>query len=725
MADKPDGPVNETSTASLPADTAAKPRTASKTSTAQSASPAKKPAAKASASTKAPAKTPAKTRAKTSAKPAAKSATKSATKVATKSPAKRPAKTATKTAAKSPAKSASAKRAAVRPAAKVKSAAAPKAKRAPAAGTKPSAPVRTKKKAAAKPPAPKKASAAKKPPASKQAPASRKAPTAKKAPASRKALTAKKAPASKKAVATKPSNLAATAASLLNPMTPVKAYANLAGKVLNRLVKEQKATPAQIIREIEKGPKGPQVVAAFDFDGTLIGGYSGAMLYKERQKRKEVSRDEVTESFTLMFKIIAKMVEANEMVARAFARWEGKSEAEMEELSNHIYENAIQDSVFPEMREILDAHRKAGHTLVVATSASRYQAEPAVTALGIDKLLCTELEVKDGKLTGKIAGENLFGAGKAAAIAKFVEEQGASLENTHFYADGSEEVGLMQSVGHPRPVNPGSKLLEAAKDNRWPVLRLGSRGSAKPGHFIRTLAGVASIGPILQTGLAVGAITQDKRAFANTVMPAWINSNMRLAGVKMKVSGRQHLWSRRPAVFVFNHRNYYDGMIAAALVKTDYAAIARKEMGENAIGKLIQKIMPTILIDRGSGSARRAAQSLQPVVDAMQNDGYSVMLSPEGTRTKGRLNSVGPFKKGAFHMAMAAGVPVVPIVIRNALDIAAHGQGAMRPGTIDVRVLPPISMDDWTRQNMEEKIEQVRQMYIDTLSDWPAADADA
>ena len=220
---------------------------------------------------------------------------------------------------------------------------------------------------------------------------------------------------------------------------------------------------------------------------------------------------------------------------------------------------------------------------------------------------------------------------------------------------------------------------------------------------------MASVGPILQTGLAVGAITRDKRAFANMVMPAWINTNMMMAGVKLRVAGRKHLWAQRPAVFIFNHRNYYDGMIAAALVKTDYAAIAREEMGDNAIGKLITKIMPTILIKRGTGSKVEAARSLDPVVHAMKVEGYSVMLSPEGTRTVGKRNSVGPFKKGAFHMAMAAGVPVVPIVIRNALDIASRS-GSMRPGTVDVAVLPPVSVADWTTANMAEKIEGVRQI---------------
>ncbi|MEO6092596.1 MAG: HAD-IB family hydrolase [Novosphingobium sp.] len=518
--------------------------------------------------------------------------------------------------------------------------------------------------------------------------------------------------------------LSGGAVKLLNPMNTIKAYGNFAGKLINRVKSEEKSSVAELITEIERGPQGPQVVAAFDFDGTLIGGYSGSMLFQERRKRKEVTRDEITGSISIMFKTMAKMVESNEFVAQSFARWEGKTHDEMQELSSHIYENAIQDAVFPEMREVLAAHRRAGHTIVCATSASRYQAEPAITALGIDTLLCTELEVKDGKLTGKLAGENLYGAGKAAAIKAFVEDRGHSLSDTHFYADGSEEVGLMESVGHPHPINPGSKLLDAAKKNKWPVLRLTSRGGAKPGDFLRNIAGMASLAPVLQTGLAVGAVTRDKRAFANVVMPAWIGKQMQRAGVKLRVSGRKHLWTRRPAVFIFNHRNLYDGMIAAALVKTDYAAIAKKEMGENPVGKLIQKIMPTVLIERGSGGKDSARAALQPVVDAMQKDGYSVMLSPEGTRTIGHEKSVGPFKKGAFHMAMAAGVPVVPIVIRNALDIAGRDQGAMRPGTVDVTVLPPVSVDDWTPENMAAKIEEVRQSFIATLNDWPEPDED-
>ncbi|MFD1613225.1 HAD-IB family hydrolase [Sphingomonas tabacisoli] len=505
-----------------------------------------------------------------------------------------------------------------------------------------------------------------------------------------------------------------------DPMAGFNAYAKATERMLNALLPEQKMSLDKLIQDIEQGPQGPRVIAAFDFDGTLIGGLSGGMLFKERMKRKEVSRDEITEAFGTTFKTMAKIVEANEMLAQAFARWAGKTETEMEDLGAYLFENAIQDSVFPEMLQIVAAHRRAGHTIVVATSASRFQAEATVRSLGIEHLLCSQLEVVDGKLTGKVVGETLYGKGKVAAIKRFVDEHGSSLADTHFYADGSEEVALMEAVGHPHPVNPGSELANAAKNHKWPVLRLTTRGSSKPVDFARNIAGLSTLMPILQTGLAVGAVTRDRRTLANTVMPTWMNMQLQMAGVKLRVWGRSNLMARRPAIFIFNHRNLYDGMFAAVLVKTDYVALAKKEMGNNPIGKLVQQLMPTVLLDREQGSRAKAAEALKPVIDAVQKEGYSVILAPEGTRTVGNLQSVGPFKKGAFHMAMAAGVPIIPIVIRNALDVAARNGAALRPGTVDVAVLPPIPVDDWTPRTMSQKIEEVRQLYTDTLANWPS-----
>ncbi|MET0180887.1 MAG: HAD-IB family hydrolase, partial [Novosphingobium sp.] len=506
-----------------------------------------------------------------------------------------------------------------------------------------------------------------------------------------------------------------------SPLAPFNAAAKASENLLVRMRKEKLATADEVIREIEKGPKGPRIVAAFDFDGTLVGGYTGVMLLQERIRRKEVNLAEIADTAGVTFKAMTRLLEANDVVSHSMAQWAGKTQEEMEELSAHLYENQIQDSVFPEMRRILAAHRAAGHTIVVATSASRYQVAPTVEALGIDQLLCTVVEVAEGKLTGKLVGDSLFGPGKVAAIERFVAENGSTLADTHFYADGDEEVGLMEAVGHPHPVNPGSKLAQTARARRWPVLRLESRGSTKPLHLVRSIGGMLSIMPILQAGVAVGLLTRNKRAMGNIVMPTWIAAQLSLAGVKLRVSGRRNLHVRRPAVFIFNHRNNFDGSFVAALVKTDYVAIAKKEMASNPIGKLTSLLLPTVFIDRDKSGAKSAAETLAPVVEAIDK-GFSVMLAPEGTRVKGNLESVGEFKKGAFHIAMAGGIPLIPVVIRNALDVAAHSAGAMRPGTVDLAVLPPVPVDDWSLGTLDKHVAEVRQMFIDTLRDWPEPD---
>ena len=94
-----------------------------------------------------------------------------------------------------------------------------------------------------------------------------------------------------------------------------------------------------------------------------------------------------------------------------------------------------------------------------------------------------------------------------------------------------------------------------------------------------------------------------------------------------------------------------------------------------------------------------------------------MVIAPEGTRLD--TTEVGPFKKGPFRIAMAAGIPIVPVVIRNAEVIGARDSSTFNPGTVDVAVFPPIPVDDWTVDNLAAHIAGVRQLYLDTLKKWP------
>jgi putative phosphoserine phosphatase/1-acylglycerol-3-phosphate O-acyltransferase len=112
-----------------------------------------------------------------------------------------------------------------------------------------------------------------------------------------------------------------------------------------------------------------------------------------------------------------------------------------------------------------------------------------------------------------------------------------------------------------------------------------------------------------------------------------------------------------------------------------------------------------------------APAALEALVAAARK-GLSILIAPEGARLD--TGSVGPFKRGAFLIAMATGLPIVPIVIRNSESVAGRDAAALHPGTVDIAVLPPVSTQNWTLRKLREQIEQIRTDYVETLADWPA-----
>jgi putative phosphoserine phosphatase/1-acylglycerol-3-phosphate O-acyltransferase len=90
-----------------------------------------------------------------------------------------------------------------------------------------------------------------------------------------------------------------------------------------------------------------------------------------------------------------------------------------------------------------------------------------------------------------------------------------------------------------------------------------------------------------------------------------------------------------------------------------------------------------------------------------------VAIAPEGTRSCG--DRLGEFKKGPFHIAMQAGVPVVPIVIHNASDVLPKGNFFIRPTRVVVDVLEPVSTENWRAETVDAHVHDIRQRYLDAL----------
>lgn len=467
---------------------------------------------------------------------------------------------------------------------------------------------------------------------------------------------------------------------------------------------------ALLTREIEEGPRGPQVGAFFDLDRTLIAGFSASSFVREWLTGGRAELTDVVQAATsaLAFRLGRKNFSA--FVAESLAMVKGLSEDEFAATAENIFGQSLAGNIYPEARALVEAHRAMGHTVAVISSATYFQALPVARELGIEHVFATRLEVENGKLTGRIVPPACYGKGKADAAAGFARERGIALDASYFYTDSDEDLPLLLAVGKPRPINPSPRLQSIAAKRVWPVRNFTSRGVPSLTDIVRTSLAIGSLVPSFLLALPAGLLDGDLRHTTNLMATTWGELGTALAGVQVTVHGEENLWSQRPAVFVFNHQSAVDTLLVCKLLRRDFVGISKQEVRSYPILGRVFALAGTIFIDRFDRS--EAIKALQPAVSALQH-GLSIAIAPEGTRSIGPR--LGPFKKGAFRIAMAAGVPVVPIVIHNALDALPKHAIVVRPASVEISVLEPVPTISWTPENLGARIDEIRERFRHTL----------
>ena len=469
------------------------------------------------------------------------------------------------------------------------------------------------------------------------------------------------------------------------------------------------------VAEIEASPQGPEVGAFFDLDGTLVAGFTGVLMTQDRLRRGQMGVGEFIGMVQAGLNHQLGRSEFEDLIGKGARMLHGNSISDLDELGERLFVQHVQKRIYPEMRALVRAHMARGHTVVLSSSALTVQVEPVARFLGIDNVLSNKFETDDdGVITGEVRTPIIWGPGKARAVQAFAAKNGVDLAKSYFYADGDEDVALMYLVGNPRPTNPAGKLQSVAMKRGWPILKFSSRSGSSPVAQLRTVAGIASLIPAAAGGLGLGLLTRNRRTGVNFFTAAWTRLLMTSIGIDLNVLGEENLTAQRPAVFLFNHRNQADPFIAGRLISDNFTSVGKKELEKDPLMGTVGRVLDAAFIDRDDPKA--AVESLRKI-EELARKGLSVLIAPEGTRLD--TTEVGEFKKGPFRIAMAAGVPLVPIVIRNAEVIAERNSSTFNPGSVDVAVFPPIAVDDWTTENLSERIAEVRQLYLDTLKDWP------
>jgi putative phosphoserine phosphatase/1-acylglycerol-3-phosphate O-acyltransferase len=473
-----------------------------------------------------------------------------------------------------------------------------------------------------------------------------------------------------------------------------------------------------VIAEILDLPDGPEIGAFFDFDGTIISGYSAIAFFKEQLKRGHMSPRDVVELISVMASFGMGILGFPALMLAASQFLRGVREDSYAAFGEEVFRSHIARQIYPETRAMVKAHLQKGHTVAIISSATPYQVEPAARDLDIENVLCTYLQVENGEFTGAVVRPICFGPGKVLAAESLSQKYGADLDKSFFYSDSTDDIELLERVGNPRPLNPSNKLRAISERRGWPVRRFASRGRPTPTDWVRTAMVPATLLGSFMSGLPIWALSGSKRDALNFSMSVFADVASALIGLNLSIKGEHHLWSHRPAVFLFNHQSNVDMVIIARLLRRDISGVGKKEIGDIPLIGRVLEFSGVVLIDRKD--TQRAIETMGSLVDTMRIEGKSVCMSPEGTRSI--TPRLAPFKKGAFHLAIQAGVPIVPIVIQNSSDIMPKGEMIYRPATVEVEVLPPVDTSGWSVETIDEHVASVRNMYLEALDQDQSAD---
>lgn len=473
-----------------------------------------------------------------------------------------------------------------------------------------------------------------------------------------------------------------------------------------------------LIEQIDEAPEGPHIGAFFDFDGTVIAGYSALAFFKYRLRRREISPNEVVRTVAESLSIERRGKDVDELMHYGVRGQAGRSVDEVESWARDVFARNIAETIYPDARELVDAHVRKGHTVVIASSATRPQIQATADDLGINVLLCTEMEVgEDDRYTGRLSSPIRWGQAKADAVRDLAASLDIDLDASFGYSNGPEDVPFLSEVGCPVALNPDDELEQEARTRGWPAARLTTPPETKPLDLARTGLALGVFGAAVATSGVLGVLNRSRSWGADLAATAGSNLTLATAGVRLRVVGEENAFSARPAVFTFNHQSQLDVFVLGALLQRDFSGVAKKSLERDPFFGPVGYLTQVVYIDRADSA--KARTGLESAVEALEN-GKSIAIAPEGTRSP--TPRLLPFKKGPFHLAMQAGVPMVPVVMRNCGEIMAAHSMVIHPGVVDVAVLPPIDTSAWTKENLNEQVSTVRQMYLDTLADWPAAD---
>ena len=185
---------------------------------------------------------------------------------------------------------------------------------------------------------------------------------------------------------------------------------------------------------------------------------------------------------------------------------------------------------------------------------------------------------------------------------------------------------------------------------------------------------------------------------------------MWLSGAKVKIYGKENIPKDEAVLFVGNHQSNFDIPLLLSSIDVPRGFIAKKELEKWPIISMWMRYINCIFMDRSN--IRKSAEAIVQGIQILKK-GYSMVIFPEGTRSKGK--KVAEFKAGSFKLALKSKVKIIPVTINGSYKLLEANGGKIRPADVEVYFHKPIDVTNLSKEEISELHNDVRNVIISDL----------